>query len=214
MSTYELLMDEIVARLKGTVDNPAFEAAGIEVAKSPNVQGQHDKLVPSPTAKGRIRVSCLQDRYGTDENDTSMLVGEATMDRVIYYNLSIESRVRYGTLGALDMCEKSLRLLLGYKSEEFGGELYAFATSMESFEDNVWYYRVIVRWKHLPLQPLDSFRVNGDEETGYLITEVNFTPSQINVLDGNTTGYLQYLTDQNGNYVTVPQGYILVKQDG
>lgn len=214
ISTYEKLVDEIVLRLKGTVEEPAFDASKVFVEKSPATIAAYDKL--DPKWKGRILVSFLQDRYGTDENDTAMLVGESTMNRIIYFSLSIESRQRYGDTGALVLLEKANELLLGYKSDTIGGELYAFAVSMQEYEGNIWSYRVIVRWKDLPLQGTDSFRLLGDEDlvdgTPYYVTQVTFTPEQINVLDGNTPGYLDYLTDDKGNRILLPEGYVLVKK--
>ena len=209
MSVYEQILDEIVARLKGDPSRPAFEAAGVVVAKSPDDLEAFDKL--HPRTKTRVYASFLQDRFGTDENDTTRTVDSDSMDSIKYFNLSIESRKRYGDLGAIDVGQKTMQLLLGYKSQTIGGSLYAFALSFEDFRENIWYYRVVVRWKELPLQPLDSFRVTGDEDTGYFVTEVNFTPDQINVLDGHTTGYLKNLVDEDGNVIVLPEGNTIIK---
>jgi len=211
MSDYELILDEIVTRLKGDSDRPAFDAAQVEVVKSPDTTGDHEKL--KPQNKSRIRVSWMQDRYGTEENDTARDIGSATMDRIIYYQLSVESKKRWGQMGAVHICELALRLLQGLKSEDYSGELYGFAATFEDYASDIWYYRVIIRWKDYPLKPLDNFRTLGDEDLGGVITEVNFTPSQINVLDGKTPGYLQYLTDEAGNKVVVPEGYVLIKAE-
>lgn len=174
LSVYENLIDEFVTRLLGTPDRPAFAAMGIQVAKAPQFNGQYEEL--KPDGKPRIQIGWLQDRFGTDENDTSMLLAEPTMDRVIYFQLNLASRTAYGEKGILRMCEMAQRLMLGYRSIDIGGEAYAFAATLQDFQSKVWYYRVIVRWKELPLQPLDSFITTGEEYLGGNLVEATFTP--------------------------------------
>lgn len=174
LSVYENLMDEFVERLLGNVDRPAFAAMGVNVLKAPQFNGQYDTL--KPNEKPRIHIGWLQDRFGTDETDTSMLLTEPTMDRVMYFQLNLASRLAYGEKGILRMCEMAQRLMLGYRSDIIGGEAFAFAASLQDYTGDVWYYRVIVRWKELPLQPLDSFITTGEEYLGGNLVEATFTP--------------------------------------
>ncbi|HWV28301.1 MAG TPA: hypothetical protein VN038_01555 [Dyadobacter sp.] len=149
---------------------------GVRVQKAPQFSGQYEVLKPEHNVNGRIQIGWLQDRFGTDENDTSMLLADPTMDRVMYFQLNLASRTAYGEKGILRMCEMAQRLMLGYRSVDISGEAYAFAATLQDFQDNVWYYRVIVRWKELPLQPLDSFITTGEEYLGGNLVEATFTP--------------------------------------
>lgn len=180
LSVYENLIDEFVTRLLGDVDRPAFDAMGIQVRKSVQFNGLYDKIAPNE--KPRIDIGWLQDRYGTDENDTSMLLTEPTMARTTYFQLNLANRVAYGPKGILRMCEMAQRLMLGYRSDIIGGEAYAFAATLQDYVENIWYYRIIIRWKELPLQSLDTFFTTGEEYLGGNLVEATFTPE---ILDSN-----------------------------
>lgn len=212
MSDYERVLNEMIWVLQGTDERPGFkDTPSVLIERSPEQFAEHDKL--DPKVRTRVRIDFKQDRFGTDENDTSMLVGAPDMDRIMYFQLSIESRKKYGEFAGLHVLEIVQRMLLGMRTRGLGGELYAFAGVEEEYRDNIWYYRAIMRYKELPMGPLYSFKLNGDEDTGYRVTEVNFEPSQINVLDGQTTGYLRVLVDEEGNYVTTDGTKVIIIKD-
>lgn len=174
LSRYENLINEFIPWLRGTVDRPAFTAMGVTVDKMEQYEGNYDKL--NPGEKPRISIGWLQDRFGTDENDSSVLTGAAAMEPVIYFHFSITARSKFGKRGGLNIIDKVQQLMLGFKSAHFRGEAYAFAASVQNFNEGVWYYRVIIRWKYLHLEPLHSFRVTGEEDLGGVLVESTFEP--------------------------------------
>lgn len=177
LSVYEKLIDEFVLHLKGTVEKPAFSLMGVEVKKQEQYQGDYE-ILPAG-AKPRISIGLVQTRYGTDENDTSMFVGNETMDRIMYFQCSLACKKLWGDKGIVKMTELTEQMLLGYKSVTIGGEAYAFAAQLQGFSSDVWYYRVIVRWKHNPLKAISTFRILGDEPLGGDLVEATFTPEHI-----------------------------------
>lgn len=173
ISTYEQIIDELILRLKGDVNTPAFIAMGVNVTKTVQYEGDYETLPAG--AKSRISVGFAQNRYGTDENGTSMFIGNAVMDRSIYLQCSIAARELWGEKGAVKIAELCEQMALGYKPT-VGGEVYVFATTLQAMDKGVWYYRVIVRVNELPLKPISSFITTGEEPLGGDLVEATFTP--------------------------------------
>ena len=172
MSTYEIVIDELITHLKGELNRPAFDAMGVNVKKTVQYTGDYERLAGGE--KPRISIGFLQSRYGTDENGTAMFIGNSITDRAIYLQCSIACKQLWGEKGAVNISQLCERMALGFQPST-GGEIYVFATTLQTFDNDVWYFRVILKMD-LPLQPLQNFIVTGSEPLGGNLVEATFTP--------------------------------------
>lgn len=173
MSIYEKIIEELILRLRGTVDLPAFDAMGVKVQKTEQYTGLYE-ILPGG-AKSRISIGFAQNRYGTDENGTQLFIGNANADRVIYLQCSIACRKLWGDKGAVEIAQYCEEMSQGFKPTT-GGTVFAFATSLQAYDNDVWYFRVIVRVTDLPIKQRSSFITLGDEPLGGDLVEATFTP--------------------------------------
>lgn len=176
MRIYETIIDELILRLKGTVDLPAFDIAGVTVKKIEQYTGDYERLPAG--AKPTVSVGFAQSRYGTDENGTQLFIGNANADRSIYLQCSIACKQLWGDRGAVYIAQLCEEMAQGFKPSP-GGTVFVFATSLQAYDNDVWYFRVIVRVNDLPLKQRSSFIMTGDEPLGGNLVEATFTPENL-----------------------------------
>lgn len=156
LSFYENIQEEIQIFLIGDSQHPRFGALGIEVKITPQYSNKFVK--PKPSDKPRIEFGFLQERYGTEESSSQMSFAH-NQNRDTYFQFNIAAREQNGVKGALLVTDVLQDILMAFQSAYYGGNMECFAANLEDNLDNVWYYRVVMRWRNNPRNPENGLRL-------------------------------------------------------
>lgn len=162
MNWYELIIDDVLLKLKGTPSVPKnFALDGIKVEK---LQEYNNGYTVLPNDKPcQIHVGIPQHESGTKNESTEQDTYTGRQDTDVYVTVSIASRELYGPLGIYEIGYKATRWLIGLKLQA-GPSLSFFKFALIDKVANVWYYQLIMRSKDFVMVGMsDAFAEEGSD---------------------------------------------------
>lgn len=197
MSWYEIGIDDIIRKLKGTPSEPKNLAVqGIPVDRLKEYNDGYTELPVASTTPCQVFVGVPQHEAGTKNESTIRDVSTGSQDTGIYFTVSIASRELYGVTGAYTIGYKSIRWLTGLDMS-IGGKLSFFKFALVANARNVWYYQLIMRLHEFPISPLE------DEETEIPLETIDYDSGVCTTEIVTNLGENIIIPDENGDSILI-----------